>query len=263
MDLFGSGAHWPLHRLVRCLGRGVLLEGRSIWRSRGFSHLRSASPACGAPRFHRATPTSPRSKDDGRRLSHTRHPAIGNRHGRGQCPSADAWWCHRWRLLGVSLRDPFISRRCYFEMRSSAGPRGLLPARIYTWGLQRRPTPKRCREALRLPLSGWITPKLGAETPFAGAQSRLSPSTLPTPDTSRPSKLGRLRGSTPRGSNAAPPPLQVGVTHTCRDQAFFRSSRPCATGSHSLSTNRFQSQPLCCAEPRHTLDRTWSSAHAE
>ena len=100
MGLFGSGAHWPLYWLVRCLGRGVLFEGRSIWRSRGFSHLRSASPACGAPRFHRATPTSPCSKADWCRLSHTRDSIIRNRHGRGQCPSADAWRCHRWRLLG-------------------------------------------------------------------------------------------------------------------------------------------------------------------
>ena len=60
------------------------------------------------------------------------------------------------------------------------------------------PTPKRWREALRLPLSGWITPKSGAETPFAGAQSRLSPTTLPIPDASRLSKLGHLRLSTPR-----------------------------------------------------------------
>ena len=51
--------------------------------------------------------------------------------------------------------------------------------RIYPWGLRSRPTPKRWREALRLPLNGWITPKSGAETPFVGAQSRLSPVTLP------------------------------------------------------------------------------------
>ena len=131
-DLASGDTHWPLYWLVRCLGRGVLLEGRSIWRSRGSSHLRSASPTCGAPRLHRTTPTSPCSKDDGRRLAHTRDSIIGNRHRRGQRPSADAWRCHRWRLLGASLRHPSISRRCYFGMRSSAGPQGLLPAGIYT-----------------------------------------------------------------------------------------------------------------------------------
>ena len=94
--------------------------------------------------------------------------------------------------------------------------------RIYTWGLRGRPTPKRWREALRLPLNGWITPKSGAETPFAGAQSRLSLVTLPTPDANRPSKVGRLRVSALRGRTTidnlpeVPNPLNGGLAASDR-----------------------------------------------
>jgi len=121
-DLASGDTHRLLHWLVRCLGRGVLLEGRSVRPSRDSGHIRSASPACGAPSLYRSTPTSPCSKADWCRVSHTRDSIDRNWHRRGQRPSADAWWCHRWWLLGAFLRHSTISCRCNFGMRSRAGP---------------------------------------------------------------------------------------------------------------------------------------------
>ena len=135
-DHFGSGAHWPPYRFVRCVGRGVLLEGRSIWRSRGSGHFRSASPACSPAGVHRTTPTSPYAKDGCCRLPHTRYPVVWNRHRRSQCSPADAWRRHRWRLLGNFLRHPPISNRRHFEIDLSTEARWSPSARNYIGGVR-------------------------------------------------------------------------------------------------------------------------------